>query len=51
MVQEFEHDMSSDVTMTDSSHISTLLSGMVEKLKVLKRKVNFYLFQPFMIKF
>lgn len=32
--------MSSDVAMTDTSHISSLLSGMVEKLKVLKRKVR-----------
>lgn len=31
--------MSSDVAMADTSHISSLLSGMVEKLKVLKRKV------------
>lgn len=39
-VQDFERDMSSDVAMTDTSHISSLLSGMVEKLKVLKRKVQ-----------
>lgn len=32
--------MSSDVDMTDTSHISSLLSGMVEKLKILKRKVQ-----------
>ncbi|XP_015369908.1 PREDICTED: macrophage erythroblast attacher [Diuraphis noxia] len=39
-VQEFERDISSDVAMTDTSHISSLLSGMVEKLKVLKRKAD-----------
>lgn len=39
-VQEFEQNMSSDVPMTDTTHITSLLSGMVEKLKVLKRKVQ-----------
>ncbi|XP_050430274.1 E3 ubiquitin-protein transferase MAEA [Adelges cooleyi] len=39
-VQEFERDISSDVTMADTTHITSLLSGMVEKLKVLKRKAD-----------
>lgn len=48
-VQEFERDMSSDVAMTDTSHISSLLCGMVEKLKVLKRKVCLYCINFFMV--
>ncbi|XP_050534614.1 E3 ubiquitin-protein transferase MAEA [Daktulosphaira vitifoliae] len=39
-VQEFERDLSSDVSMTDTTRITNLLSGMVEKLKVLKRKAD-----------
>ncbi|VVC28095.1 CTLH, C-terminal LisH motif,CTLH/CRA C-terminal to LisH motif domain,CRA domain [Cinara cedri] len=39
-IQDLECDMSTDITIPDGSHISSLLSGMVEKLKVIKRKAD-----------
>lgn len=38
-VQELERDISSNVGMTNISHITSLLGGMIEKLKVLKKRL------------